>query len=68
MEARSWAKKWRDEGNGTFSHVTFIQRINTAGGKAPAAGDAKVGDEIRQPYTADYIFYGPGTTTQPSPK
>jgi len=47
-------------GKGLLSNVTHIQRLNTRGGKAPAAGcDAShVGDEIRVPYTADYFFYG----------
>lgn len=53
------------EGNGVFSQVTFIQRIHTSGGKAPATTGAKVGDEVRVPYSADYVFFGPGATTQP---
>jgi hypothetical protein len=51
---------------GVFSTVTFIQRINTTGGKAPAIGDSKDGTEARVPYTAEYVFYGAGATTQPS--
>jgi len=49
------------EGEGTLSHVTTIQRINTKGGKAPASGcDAtQSGKELRVPYTADYRFYAP---------
>jgi len=46
------------KGNGVFSDVSFIQRIHTSGGKAPAVGTAKAGDEVRVPYTADYVFYG----------
>lgn len=53
------------EGNGVFSKVTFVQRVQTAGGKAPATAGAKAGDEVRMPYSADYVFYGPGATTQP---
>jgi hypothetical protein len=53
------------EGTGIFSQVTFIQRINTTGGKAPAVGNAKAGDEVRVAYTAEYVFYGSGATTQP---
>ena len=47
-------------GSGLMNSVTHIQRLNTKGGKAPAAGcDAShVGDETRVPYTADYFFYG----------
>ncbi|HET6251865.1 MAG TPA: DUF3455 domain-containing protein [Tepidisphaeraceae bacterium] len=56
------------EGNGILSAVTFIQRINTAGGTAPAVGVEKEGDEIKIPYVADYIFYGPGATTRPAGK
>lgn len=48
------------EGSGRFAAVTYIARIHTSGGKPPAIGDAKAGAETRVPYTADYIFYGPG--------
>jgi hypothetical protein len=45
-----------DVGPGVFRHVTFIQRVNTTGGKAPATGGAL--DEIAEvPYTAEYYFY-----------
>jgi hypothetical protein len=54
------------EGNGVLSKVSFIQRINTAGGKAPTTDGAKSGDEIRVPYEADYVFYGPAATTRPA--
>jgi hypothetical protein len=54
------------EGSGKLSSVTFIQRIHTSGGVAPAVGDAKAGDEVRVNYSADYVFYGPGATTQPA--
>jgi hypothetical protein len=67
-DAISWlllAAASRD-GNGLLSTVTFIQRVDTAGGKAPSVGNAKEGDEVRIPYTAEYIFYGPGATTQPA--
>jgi uncharacterized protein DUF3455 len=49
------------EGNGVLSKATTIQRINTKGGKAPATGcDAShAGQELRVPYTADYVFYAP---------
>lgn len=47
------------EGNGVFSQVTSIQRLETVGGKAPAGGgDAASADkELRVPYTAVYYFY-----------
>jgi uncharacterized protein (TIGR03118 family) len=47
----------RTEGNGILSDVTFIQRIHTTGGKAPAADGTVVGQVARVPYTADYFFY-----------
>lgn len=49
------------EGKGVLSRVTTIQRINTKGGKAPASGcdAAHVGQEVRIPYSADYLFYAP---------
>lgn len=50
------------EGAGTLSGVTYIQRLHTTGGKAPAIGTAKAGDEVRVPYTADYVFYGTEAT------
>ena len=42
---------------GIFQGVTFIQRVNTTGGSAPAAPGGFVGEEARVPYTADYFFY-----------
>jgi hypothetical protein len=47
------------EGNGILSRATTIQRLNTKGGKAPAAGcDAPhANQEIRVPYSADYLFF-----------
>jgi hypothetical protein len=49
------------EGSGVLSRATTIQRINTEGGKAPAAGcDAgRAGQEVRVGYSADYLFYAP---------
>ena len=52
----------KHEGNGVLSHVSYVQRIHTAGGKAPAVENAKVGDEARVRYSADYVFYGPGAS------
>lgn len=45
------------EGRGIFRHVTFIQRLHTVGGLAPAQPGNLVGDLARVPYTADYAFY-----------
>ena len=49
------------DGKGVLSRATSIQRLNTKGGKAPASGcDAShVGQEVRTPYSADYLFYAP---------
>jgi hypothetical protein len=44
-------------GPGIFNGVTFIQRVNTVGGKAPTAAGDFVGQVVRVPYTADYFFY-----------
>jgi len=45
------------EGSGTFANTTFIQRVNTVGGKSPKEDGAFVGQVARVPYTADYFFY-----------
>ena len=45
------------EGPGIFNGVTFVQRVNTTGGTAPAAPGSFVGEEVRVPYTAEYFFY-----------
>jgi len=49
-------------GTGVFSDVTYVQRVNTTGGKAPAAGcdSAAAGKDTRVAYTADYYFYNGG--------
>jgi hypothetical protein len=47
-------------GGDTLTAVTFIQRLNTAGGLAPADGCSQltdVGAKAFVPYTADYFFY-----------
>jgi|GEM_PF-549104 len=47
-------------GKGAFEHVTFVQRVDTTGGKAPASGcdAAHTGATTKVPYTATYYFYG----------
>ena len=45
------------EGPGIFHRVTFIQRVNTAGGNAPAQPGTVIGEEARVPYTTEYLFY-----------
>jgi hypothetical protein len=49
------------EGDGVFSRISSIQRLETAGGKAPAEShdQSMVGTESRVPYTAIYYFYTP---------
>jgi hypothetical protein len=51
-------------GKGRFSPVTFIQRLSTKGGKAPAAGcdTAHNGAELRVDYSADYYFFEGGAS------
>jgi len=46
-------------GQGLFSQTISVQRLDTAGGKAPAGGcdSTGVGKEARVPYAADYFFY-----------
>jgi hypothetical protein len=47
-------------GNGLFTHVQFIQRLNTQGGGLPGSGCRadQVGQQLRASYAADYVFYG----------
>lgn len=45
------------EGPGIFERTTYIQRVNTFGGVAPAAPGTVVGEEARVFYTAEYYFY-----------
>jgi hypothetical protein len=54
-------KAKRNEGTGTFARVTYIQRVDTEGGVAPAAGcdEAHVNAEARVDYSANYYFYVP---------
>jgi Protein of unknown function (DUF3455) len=49
------------EGSGVLTRATSIQRVNTKGGKAPSSGcDAShTAQEVRVPYSADYLFYAP---------
>jgi hypothetical protein len=47
-------------GGSTLVRTKFIQRVNTAGGVAPAAGCASasdIGKRVFVPYTTDYVFY-----------
>jgi hypothetical protein len=47
----------KSTGPGVLNGVTFIQRVNTVGGKAPPAGGTFTGQEVRVPYSAEYFFY-----------
>src|SRR5262249_32486706 len=51
-----------NEGAGTFAKVTYVQRVDTEGGVAPAAGcdQAHANAEARVDYKANYYFYVPG--------
>ncbi|MBV8865630.1 MAG: DUF3455 domain-containing protein [Acidobacteriaceae bacterium] len=43
-----------------MTKTTFIQRLNTGGGSAPATGCAvatDVGKQTLVPYSADYFFF-----------
>jgi hypothetical protein len=53
LQARSNA------GAGIFSSVTYIHRLETVGGQPPAGACAQAGQELRVPYLATYVFYGP---------
>lgn len=47
-------------GGGFLSQTTFVQRLNTKGGSAPADGcstSADVGKQALVPYSADYYFF-----------
>jgi hypothetical protein len=48
-------------GNGIFSRVSFIHRLATAGGVAPAGSCPAVDARTEVPYTADYYFYVPAS-------
>ena len=45
------------EGPGVFAATTFIQRVNTTGGKAPSENGTFIGQVANAPYTADYFFF-----------
>lgn len=49
------------EGQGALAHVTYVQRVNTEGGKAPTGGcdPAHLQAQTRVDYQADYFFYAP---------
>ncbi len=51
-------------GTGVFTNVTYVQRLNTTGGVAPATGcgASTSGTDTSVAYTADYYFYTGGGT------
>jgi hypothetical protein len=50
-------KQVSTEGNGIFSKVTFIQRVNTTGGLPPSTPGLVDGEIMESAYTAEYYFY-----------
>ena len=44
-------------GPGFFEGTTYIQRVYTVGGVAPAAPGTAIGDLVQAPYTTQYLFY-----------
>jgi len=44
-------------GPGVLAPTTYIQRVNTVGGRAPAIPGTSTGQEARMAYTAEYYFY-----------
>ena len=48
-----------NQGAGTFARVTYIQRVDTVGGQAPADGcdKSRAGSEAPVDYQATYYFY-----------
>jgi hypothetical protein len=47
-------------GEGAFSKVTYIHRLKTTGGVAPAEA-CTTGQTVEVPYTANYYFYVPAS-------
>ncbi|MFI7501358.1 DUF3455 domain-containing protein [Streptomyces sp. NPDC049687] len=51
-------KSTATRGAGVFADVSYIQRLNTTGGVAPATACTGT-DQVSVPYTATYAFYKP---------
>ena len=50
-----------DGGPGLLTNVTFVQRLDTVGGAAPASCTmGQLGQDLRVAYTANYYFYSGG--------
>lgn len=57
---QSIGSKTGPNGGKAMTKTTYVQRLNTKGGSAPAAGcsaSADVGKQALVPYTADYYFF-----------
>ncbi len=50
--------KAEEGAKGIFSPVTYIQRVQTEGGKAPADKPKRLGTKVGVAYRAVYYFYG----------
>ena len=48
---------YETDGSGIFNGVTYIQRLNTNGGKAPLEPGSYDGERAEVPYTTEYYFY-----------
>ncbi len=44
-------------GPGIFKRAAYVLRVNTTGGLAPATAPMFIGQEVRVPYTAEYLFF-----------
>lgn len=53
LRGRDWS------GHGMFSHVSYIQRLDTVGGLAPSWVPTSAGIEVDVHYTATYVFFEP---------
>jgi hypothetical protein len=45
------------QGPGILARTTYIQRMNTTGGLAPAIAPIEAGQEVSVPYTAKYVSF-----------
>ena len=48
--------RFSSDGPGIFNKVSYIQRVNTTGGAAPALVGSSVGEVKEVPYTAEVLF------------
>lgn len=58
--AVDWLQLGDNGANLSFGGLSYVYRVETAGGKSPATCDkSKAGTVLRVPYAAEYWFYGP---------